>query len=159
MTPRSLVGMTMGARKRRARAVTYVALNEVTFVEAAEALAAPIHCARFHARKFPRHEYDLQMYKFVRLRYRIGQRLRPCPGCAKCGSPVRRFVPVVGWCRPRDWVLWDGAKLWRGGRRWRRPCPITNLRDYSEAADRGTWKELFCDGSGVLPARAKKVRR
>ena len=157
MTPRSLVGMTMGARKRRARAVTYVALNEVTFVETAEALAAPTHCARFHARKFPRHEYDLQMYKFVRLRCRIGQRLRPCPGCAKCGSPVRRFVPVVGWCRPRDWVLWDGAKLWRGGRRWRRPCPIANLRDYSEAADRGTWKELFCDGSGVLPARAKKV--
>ena len=105
MTPRSLVGMTMGARKRRARAVTYVALNEVTFIETAEALAAPTHCARFHARKFPRHEYDLQMYKFVRLRYRIGQRLRPCPGCAECA-----YIHI-------------------------------------------------CDGSGVLPARAKKVRR
>ena len=89
----------------------------------------------------------------------LGQRLRPCPGCAKCGSPVRRFVPVVGWCRPRDWVLWDGAKLWRGGRRWRRACPIVNLRDYVGAAERGTWKELFCYGAGVFPARAKKVRR
>ena len=124
MTPRSLVGMTMGARKRRARAVTYVALNEVTFIETAEALAAPTHCARFHARKFPRHEYDLQMYKFVRLRYRIGQRLRPCPGCHICMPGVKgwhidkvrgRFkVPTIAWS---------------------------------------------CDGSGVLPARAKKVRR
>ena len=108
MTPRSLVGMTMGARKRRARAVTYVALNEVTFVETAEALAAPIHCARFHARKFPRHEYDLQMYKFVRLGYRIGQRLRPCPG--------------------------NGC---RRGQSW---C-------------------LRCDGTGVVSAKPKTVRR
>ena len=95
MTPRSLVGMTMGARKRAARAVTYVALNDVTFIETAEALAAPIHCARFHARKFPRHEYDLQMYKFVRLRYRIGQRLRPCPGCPSCTDSPR--LQVMGW--------------------------------------------------------------
>ena len=124
MNARSLVGMTMGARKRWARAVTYVALNEVTFVVTAEALAAPTHCARFHARKFPRHEYDLQMYKFVRLRYRIGQRLRPCPGCHTCMPGVKgwhidkvrgRFkVPTIAWS---------------------------------------------CDGSGVLPARAKKVRR
>ena len=124
MTPRSLVGMTMGARKRRARAVTYVALTEVTFVETAEVLAAPIHCARFHARKFPRHGYDLQLYKFVRLGYRIGQRLRPCPGCHTCMPGVKgwhidkvrgRFkVPTIAWS---------------------------------------------CDGSGVLPARAKKVRR
>ena len=124
MTPRSLVGMTMGARKRRARAVTYVALNEVTFVETAEALAAPIHCARFHARKFPRHEYDLQMYKFLRLRYRIGQRLRPCPGCHTCMPGVKG---------------WHIDKV-RG--RFKMPTVA--------------WS---CDGSGVLPARAKKVRR
>ena len=116
MTPRSLVGMTMGARKRCG--------------------ADYLHALTIN---------------------RLGKRLRPCPGCAKCGSPVRRFVPAVGWCRPRDWVLWDGAKLWRGGRRWRRPCPIVNLRDYVGAADRGTWKELFCYGAGVFPARAKTV--
>jgi len=159
MTPRSLVGMTMGARKRRARAVTYVALNEVTFVVTAEALAAPIHCARFHARKFPRHEYDLQMYKFVRLRYRIGQRLRPCPGCAKCHPATRRFAPTAGWKSPRKWILWDGAKLWMIARTWRRLCTVPTLADYTSGVDDGTWKELFCDGSGVLPARAKKVRR
>ena len=159
MTPRSLVGMTMGARKRRARAVTYVALNEVTFVETAEALAAPIHCARFHARKFPRHEYDLQMYASVRLGYRIGQRLRPCPGCAKCHPATRRFAPTAGWKSPRKWILWDGAKLWMIARTWRRLCTVPTLADYTSGVDDGTWKELFCDGSGVLPARAKKVRR
>ena len=159
MTPRSLVGMTMGARKRRARAVTYVALNEVTFVATAEALAAPIHCARFHARKFPRHEYDLQIYKFVRLGYRIGQRLRPCPGCAKCKSKVRRFAPTAGWKSPRKWILWDGAKLWMIARTWRRLCTMPTLADYTSGVEDGTWQELFCDGSGVLPARAKKVRR
>ena len=130
MTPRSLVGMTMGARKRRARAVTYVALNEVTFIDTAEALAAPTHCARFHARKFPRHEYDLQMYKFLRLRYRIGQRLRPCPGeyrCTKCSQN--------NWCRCTDTEA-DAA------------CVICGVLQH--------WP---CDGSGVLPARAKKVRR
>ncbi len=158
MTPRSLVGMTMGARKRRARAVTYVALNEVTFVVTAEALAAPIHCARFHARKFPRHKYDLQMYKFVRLRYRIGQRLRPCPGCAKCHPATRRFAPTAGWKSPRKWILWDGAQLWMIARTWRRLCTVPTLADYTSGVDDGTWKELFCDGSGVLPAKGK-VRR
>jgi len=158
MTKRSLVGMTMGARKRRARAVTYVALNEVTFVVTAEALAAPIHCARFHARKFPRHEYDLQMYKFVRLRYRIGQRLRPCPGCAKCHPATRRFAPTAGWKSPRKWILWDGAKLWMIARTWRRLCTVPTLADYTSGVDDGTWKELFCDGSGVIPAKARKVR-
>ena len=158
MTPRSLVGMTMGARKRRARAVTYVALNEVTFIETAEALAAPTHCARFHARKFPRHEYDLQMYKFVRIRYRIGQRLRPCPGCEKCHPAIRRFAPTAGWKSPRKWILWDGAKLWMIARTWRRLCTVPTLADYTSGVDDGTWKELFCDGSGVLPAKGKARR-
>ena len=149
MTPRSLVGMTMGCRKRVVRARCWEAgytLRLNRFSLTSDQLRALDVTERAECAK-------------IRDNYRIGQRLRPCPGCSKCGSQVRRFVPVVGWCRPRDWVLWDGAKLWRGGRRWRRPCPIANLRDYSEAADRGTWKELFCDGSGVLPARAKKVRQ
>jgi hypothetical protein len=92
MTPRSLVGMTMGARKRAAR-------NEDDYTRSAE-------------------------YLFQRTKYRIGQRLRPCPGCHTCMPGVKgwhidkvrgRFkVPTIAWS---------------------------------------------CDGSGVLPARAKKVRR
>lgn len=62
-------------------------------------------------------------YLFQRTKYRIGQRLRPCPGCHGCRpgekgwhiDKVRgRFTPsAVAWC---------------------------------------------CDGSGVIPAKARKVR-
>ena len=76
MTPRSLVGMTMGARKRAAR-------NEDDYTRSAE-------------------------YLFQRTKYRIGQRLRPCPG--------------------------NGCRL---GQSW---C-------------------LRCDGTGVVSAKPKKVRR
>jgi hypothetical protein len=36
---------------------------------------------------------------------------------------------------------------------------MPTLADYTSGVEDGTWQELFCDGSGVLPARAKKVRR
>ena len=175
MTPRSLVGMTMGARKRRARAVTYVALNEVTFVETAEALAAPTHCARFHARKFPRHEYDLQMYKFLRLRYRIGQRLRPCPGCPSCTDSPR--LQVIGYARRIGGRVRIDRTLDVSGRSafyvimfsWRHEGPMQKLRGFE--TKQLAWEHLqeywgyrghlprLCDGSGVLTARAKKVMR
>ena len=90
MTPRSLVGMTMGARKRR--------LWNEFFDEAWD--GATIEDFRTEAAK-----------------YRLGQRLRPCPGCAECV-----YITFVG------------------GR------PVRN-------------NEHICDGSGVLPARAKKVMR
>ena len=97
MTPRSLVGMTMGARRRR--------LWHEFFDEAWD--GATINTFRTEAAK-----------------YRLGQRLRPCPGCHTCMPGVKgwhidkvrgRFkVPTIAWS---------------------------------------------CDGSGVLPARAKKVMR
>lgn len=132
MTPRSLVGMTMGARRRR--------LWNEFFDEAWD--GATIDDFRTEAAT-----------------YRIGQRLRPCPGCQKCGSSVRRFAPTAGWKSPRKWVIWDGSQLWMIARTWKRKCAIPNLSDYLAAVEDGTWQELFCDGSGVLPARAKKVRR
>lgn len=131
MTPRSLVGMTMGARRRR--------LWDEFFDEAWD--GATISNFRTEAAK-----------------YRLGQRLRPCPGCQKCGSSVRRFAPTAGWKSPRKWVIWDGSQLWMIARTWRRKCAIPNLSDYLAAVEDGTWKELFCDGSGVLPAKGK-VRR
>ena len=132
MTPRSLVGMTQGARRRR--------LWDGFFDEAWD--GATINNFRTEAAK-----------------YRLGESLRPCPGCQKCGSSVRRFAPTAGWKSPRKWVIWDGSQLWMIARTWKRKCAIPNLSDYLAAVEDGTWKELFCDGSGVLPARAKKVRR
>ncbi len=132
MTPRSLVGMTMGARRRRL-------WNEF--------------------RDEPWGDARINNFRTKAAKYRIGQRLRPCPGCQLCGSSVRRFAPTAGWKSPRKWVLWDGSQLWMIARTWKRKCAIPNLSDYLAAVDDGTWKELFCDGSGVLPARAKKVMR
>ena len=148
MTPRSLVGMTMGARRRAARA---------QYMYGAYILR---DCRRYVLRLFSETKDGVSSeYKRAWRMYRIGQRLRPCPGCQKCGSSVRRFAPTAGWKSPRKWVIWDGSQLWMIARTWRRKCAIPNLSDYLAAVEDGTWKELFCDGSGVLPARAKKVRR
>ena len=83
-TPRSLVGMTMGARKRRARAVAYLVIVDVTFIKHAETWANTEHAQLFRQRKFPRHQWDLEQYAQVRAKYRIGERLRPCSGCIRC---------------------------------------------------------------------------
>lgn len=56
---------------------------------------------------------SLDGYMKIRSRYRIGERLRPCPGCPDCQPDPRQ--------RHKSWV---------------------NL-------------PVWCDGSGVLPARRK----
>ena len=146
---RSLVGMTMGCRKRVVRARCWEAgytLRLNRFSLTSDQLRALDVTERAECAK-------------IRDNYRIGQRLRPCPGCTKCGAQVRRFAPTAGWKSPRKWVMWDGSQLWMIARTWKRKCAIPNLSDYLAAVEDGTWQELFCDGSGVLPARARKVRR
>lgn len=81
-----LVGMSMGARKRKARAVTYLVIEDVTFFDQALQWAKPLHAKLFRQKGFPRHAQDTQHYTAVRDRYRIGQRLRPCLGCLQCQS-------------------------------------------------------------------------
>ena len=103
MTPRSLVGMTMGARKRR--------LWNEFFDEAWD--GATIDDFRTEAAK-----------------YRIGQRLRPCPGEYQCKN-----------CSQNNW------------------CRCTDTEADAECVICGVLQHWPCDGSGVLPARAKKVRR
>jgi len=69
-------------------------------------------------------------YLFQRTKYRIGQRLRPCPGCRKCG-----YEPTVTlWKLSRD-AMWMSGSL-----------VVRDIRN-------------ICDGSGVIPAKARKVRR
>jgi hypothetical protein len=163
--------MTMGARKRDARLakVERFCMNcktplrlydeiEPTLEEAASFID-PESYACPKCRSETDSLYPDEIRSETRAFYRIGQRLRPCPGCAKCHPATRRFAPTAGWKSPRKWILWDGAKLWMIARTWRRLCTVPTLADYTSGVDDGTWKELFCDGSGVLPARAKKVRR
>ena len=113
LTARSLVGMTMGARKRAARA---------QYMYGAYILR---DCRRYVLRLFAETKDGVSSeYKRAWRMYRIGQRLRPCPGCHTC-------MP--------------GAKGWHIDKvRGRFKMPTI------------AWS---CDGSGILPARAKKVMR
>ena len=97
---RSLVGMTMGARKRAARRWLWPDDNRRDALRMFRDMAAE------WTNNGEKYEYML-----ARKSYRIGQRLRPCPGCAGCWP---KFLAL---------------------------------------------NTHVCDGSGVLPARAKKVRR
>lgn len=113
-SPCSLVGMTHGARKRAAR------------VEAEKELGASRIAG--YAREYGSHlrsgEY-LGAYATQRAKYRLGQRLRPCPGCESC----------LG----RECIGCEGGQLFEG--------------DVCERCGRTATGERICDGSGVLPAK------
>ena len=137
-TTRSLVGMSQSARKRRSRAVAYLVIVDVTFIEHAETWANAIHSKLFHQRKFPRHQWDLEQYAQVRAKYRIGERLRPCPGCCACwGHRISSAYGEIAEC-----------------------CgPQTSGKRKSQIKAMRKWQETLadnCDGSGVLPARRSK---
>lgn len=158
-TARSLVGMTMGARKRAAR-------NSVK-------------------------RSGLKPYMLYE-EYRIGERLRPCPGCANCdpymgsygsfycGDP-RNFTPdeecsteeerelhrqhCEAWAkgeRPTvkvSGIEWTEAINYTGRDGKPKTCPagyaFVERAAYGLGSTRATNDKdgRFCDGSGVLPAR------
>ncbi len=171
-TARSLVGMTMGARKRRSRAVSYLVIVDVTFIEHAETWANTDHSKLFRQRKFPRHQWDLEQYNQVRAQYRIGERLRPCPGCPECdhgkGWRCDNCGTTKGLC---DLTLAEvRCKCGKGCGQWRISFPATTVCDGSGVLPakrqlclgcswcgtppkEGATRFTECDGSGVLPAR------
>lgn len=69
-SPRSLVGMTMGARKRAAWRDVFVAPDGRADISSLNAS----------------HEMLFSFWRGELAKYRIGQRLRACPGCFDCGS-------------------------------------------------------------------------
>ncbi len=87
-TARSLVGMSQSSRKRKARAVAFV-INSVTFFEHAVPLASALHERLYRERGFPRHSEEMMRVRDVRSKYRIGERLRQCPGCFHCQPGVK----------------------------------------------------------------------
>ena len=141
LTARSLVGMTMGARKRAHRAAM-VGLD---------------------------YEDGVRFTLTTSTKYRIGERLRPCPGCPKCG--VLRFERIGGFgdntaCVEHR-VSTGTSRLirslgipWRYSRDRRRSksAPFHPLNRCMELVDAGQWTlgPELCDGSGVLPARRSK---
>ena len=112
MTPRSLVGMTMGARKR-------AVLKEMD------------------RKDHPENGQRLDYWE-VRAKYRIGEKLRPCPGCCACwGHRISSAYGEIAEC-----------------------CgPQTSGKRKSQIKAMRKWQETLadnCDGSGVLPARRSK---
>lgn len=81
-SPRSLVGMTMGARKRAAR----IACVKHPFkLRRLKLLWFKCFCRDAAGRQETEQDRkSLALYADQRSKYRIGQRLRPCPGCCAC---------------------------------------------------------------------------
>lgn len=159
----------MGARKR-------AALYESLFNQD----TSHIKMTNKHLRMVWRNVWPLSAWarserEKLRKPYRIGQRLRPCPGCPSCtDSPC---LQVMGWVRR----IGGRAKLTRIFSRWYqraeyllmiyRRGPTWNPAAGGGVTKAEAWENMrnclrehnelnvSCDGSGVLPARAKKVRR
>ena len=136
-TAHSLVGMTMGERKRKAWTAYQSGLSE--------------------------------SWSFWCAKYGIGERLRPCPGCPKCG--VLRFRRIGGFgdntaCVEHRLSTGQSRLIrsigipWRYSRDRRRSksAPFHPLDRCVELVDAGQWTldPELCDGSGVLPARKAK---
>lgn len=86
-TARSLVGMTQGARKRAARYDTLKASNRTV-----EPSMKRYVLILFHRDYRNWTERGKGHYLADCAKYRIGERLRPCPGCRSCGFQPRGEV-------------------------------------------------------------------
>jgi len=164
MDARKLVGMTQGARKRAWLA------------------------GRIDATVFPDgiNTDELEMksaYSWSEIRrwwqpfgwQLLGQRLRPCPGCAECdpcmigygsfcGGDPRLFTPDETRSTEQERERHrKHCEEWSSGKR----LTATDSDKLVEQAPYGLgvsrWTNnsagTFCDGSGVIPAKARKVRR
>ncbi len=119
MTPRSLVGMTMGARKRAWLAGR---IDAIVFPDGINTDELEMKSAY----SWPEIRRWWQPFGWQLL----GQRLRPCPGEYQCKN-----------CSQNNW------------------CRCTDTEADAECVICGVLQHWPCDGSGVLPAQAKKVRR
>lgn len=125
-TPRSLVGMTMGARKRAARVEC---VKHPFKVRRLKLLWFKCFCRDAARRQETEQDRKcLALYVELRAKYRIGQRLRPCPGKHGCRNCTR----ICGACEDQ--------------------CP--NDTRCPRCGSVMTTEGPFCDGSGVLPAGA-----
>ena len=130
-TPRSLVGMTMGARKRAW-------------------LSGALSAYLFPHRDSTGGEHDTRSdYSWSEIRVdapylgtKLGERLRPCPGCPECehGKHWRcdNCGTTKGLCNLT--LAEVRCKCGKGCGQWRISFPAKTV----------------CDGSGVLPARKAK---
>ena len=91
ITARSLVGMTMGARKRSARRFECPGCMECggldkPKLEPWRCYGEDIDLGKEQWRPYHRCPNMRRIYRQHRAKYRIGERLRPCLGCSWCGT-------------------------------------------------------------------------
>ena len=126
-TSRSLVGMSMGARKRAHRAAM-VGLD---------------------------YEDGVRFTLTTSTKYHIGERLRPCPGCCACKShmlkmcELRRAYPATVKQHPQHLRRIIERRSWR--------CGVMVMHDDADSSDHLHRTDTHCDGSGVLPSRKDKT--
>lgn len=160
---RALVGMTQGAKKR-------AALYQSLYSEDTSHIKLTNKQLRMVWRSvWPLSNWARGEREKLRALYRIGQRLRPCPGCEQCTDSPR--LQVMGWVRR----IGGRAKLTRIYSRWYqraeyllmiyRPGPTWNPAASGGVTKPEAWKnmrdclskhdqlKLRCDGSGVIYAR------
>ena len=122
-TTRSLVGMTMGARKRKA-------------------------WTRYQSARFLCDDVNSDWTAW-RSTYRIGQKLRPCAGCLRCQCQTAFDAwPELGEELAKDCRTCDGSGVLPAKHQLCIGCSWCGTPP-KEGATRFT----ECDGSGVLPAR------
>ncbi len=153
-SPRSLVGATQGARKR-------AVLREM------------------QREDHPLHNYRLDYWE-ARALYRLGERLRPCPGCPGCDKPRSAIRQLVGWVRLARLRLYQSKRIatepcngftgrwmamWtvhlpngdRIGGAWR-DDDLQTAREIGAQHCLNSMRKALgaaprCDGSGALPAK------
>lgn len=121
ITARSLVGMTTGARKRAVR-------REFDLVP----------CPEYLTTIQDRMQWYLLRGPYLRAKYRIGERLRPCPGCWNCQTTWQQSS-----------IYSQTAVMHRHGCSHDDP---SGLCCFGETVP----VKMECDGSGVMPARKEK---
>ena len=157
-TARSLIGMTMGARKRSARRFECPGCMECggldkPKLEPWRCYGEDIDLGKEQWRPYHRCPNMRRIYRQHRAKYRIGERLRPCLGCCACWGceqdPTRIF-PLSG-----------NTLHWGGPRRLDTfQCPMGPPlvgKSKQQIARMREWQNTLpddCDGSGVLPAKS-----
>ena len=171
ITARSLVGMSASAKKRAARAlfVKHVFTSQGTEIKPDDQGPRWHHLWCRGSGDVASRDPD---YAALRSKYRIGERLRPCPGCPECDHNKRWRCGNCGATKRQcNLILADvRCKCGKGCGQWRISFPATTVCDGSGALParhqlclgcswcgtppkEGATRFTECDGSGVLPAR------
>lgn len=118
--PRSLVGMSQSQRKRKARELAFFRVKQS--IQRAYAAQAETLQARERGEDvvspWDRHYQDHPfVYRQARQEYRIGERLRPCPGCLGCCAPIPLHPQLLADARKVGIETCDGSGVLPAKRR------------------------------------------